>query len=118
MFLDRSYRYYISFFFFPCILSFAKPSNIIKSDSSVLIQNSDTTFHLISAADKSFGYEILVGKKALIKQITIPGRPGLKGFKTKKDAEKVALLMIRKLKKGIMPPTVEKDELDKLKIHY
>lgn len=37
-------------------------------------------------------------------------------FKTKADAEKVAKLVIDKIKKGEMPPTVTIEELQKLKV--
>ncbi len=40
------------------------------------------------------------------------------GFKKKIDAEKVAKLIIKKLKEGIMPPTIDKSEMDKSKIKY
>lgn len=78
----------------------------------------DTTYQIISAADNTYGYEILIKNKTLIKQLTIPGRPGTTGFKRKEDAEKVAQLIIRKLSKGIMPPTVDEKELNKLKIKF
>ncbi len=89
-------------------------SNNYKSE----ISTSDTTFKLVAASSKTYGYEIIVDKKVLIRQITIPGLPGNRGFKTKVDAGKVANLVIKKLKQGLMPPTVEKFEMDKLKIKY
>ena len=42
--------------------------------------------------------------------------PGNEGFKTKADAEKVAQLVITKIKKGEMPPTVSVEEMKKLKV--
>jgi len=44
--------------------------------------------------------------------------PGKKGFQRKADAEKVAKLVIKKIQKGMMPPTVEKKELDSLSIKF
>jgi hypothetical protein len=38
------------------------------------------------------------------------------GFKSKSDAKKVALLVMDKINKGIMPPTVTRDELKNLGI--
>ena len=52
----------------------------------------------------------------LIHQPVIPGLPGNKGFKTKPDAEKVAKLVIEKIRKGQMPPTVTTEEMKKLKV--
>jgi len=42
--------------------------------------------------------------------------PGNEGFTTKQDAEKVALLVMDKIRKGEMPPTVLVEELKKLKV--
>ena len=81
--------------------------------------NSDQyTLKLIPAESGTYGYEIYSNNKLLIKQINIPGYPGNKGFKRKTDAEKVARLIIQKLSKGIMPPTVEKKEMDKLHVQF
>ncbi len=76
----------------------------------------DTTYHIISALENTYGYEILVKNKIFIRQLSIPGKSGTQGFKSKADAEKVAQLVLKKLSKGIMPPTVDEKELIKLKI--
>jgi hypothetical protein len=55
-------------------------------------------------------------KRLLIHQPSIPGLRGNEGFKTKANAENVAKLVIEKLKKGEMPPTVTIDEMKKLKV--
>jgi len=78
----------------------------------------DTTYHIISSAGNSFGYEILIQDKVIIRQQSIPSVPGLKGFDKKEDAEKVAALVIIKMRRGIMPPTIEKKDLDSLKVNY
>jgi hypothetical protein len=52
----------------------------------------------------------------MIHQPSAPGLPGNEGFKTKADAEKVAKLVIDKIKKGEMPPSVTKEEMEKLKV--
>ena len=76
----------------------------------------DTTFRIIPSEGKTYGYDILVKNKILIHQPNIPGRPGNKGFAVKGDAEKVATLIINKLRHGIMPPATATKELDSLKI--
>jgi hypothetical protein len=73
---------------------------------------------IIPAPEKTFGYEIYLGTKLLIRQENIPGVSGIKGFRRKADAEKVAKLVTAKLEKGIMPPTVEKAEMEKLKVQF
>ena len=73
---------------------------------------------IFSKPDHSYGYDILKHNKVLIHQQNIPGQTGLKGFQKKDDAKKVALLVIEKLSQGIMPPTIEKNELIQLKIKF
>lgn len=51
----------------------------------------------------------------MIHQPAIPGIPGNEGFKTKEAAQKVADLVVNKIKKGEMPPSVTIEELKKLK---
>ena len=74
------------------------------------------TFVLIPSIKGTWGYNILKNKKLFIHQTSIPGIIGNEAFKTKSDAQKVARLVIEKLKKGEMPPSVSEDELKKLNI--
>ena len=76
------------------------------------------TVKLIDAGAGTYGYEIYTNNKLFIRQTTIPGVPGNKGFQQKADAQKVAGLVVSKLSHGIMPPTIEKKEMDKLHIQY
>jgi hypothetical protein len=84
----------------------------------IILSPSDTTYRIISSTNNTYGYEILINKKTFIRQLNIPGRPGLNGFRRKRDAEKVAQLVLKKLANGIMPPSIEKAEMRKLKIKY
>jgi len=52
----------------------------------------------------------------MIHQTSVPALPGNEGFKTREAATKVALLVIEKIKKGEMPPTISIDEMKKLKV--
>lgn len=79
-------------------------------------KNAGYTYTIIPAVNKTWGYDINAGKKLFIHQPSIPGLPGNEGFKTKADAEKVAKLVIGKIKKGEMPPGVTLEELKKLKV--
>jgi hypothetical protein len=54
--------------------------------------------------------------RLMIHQTSAPGLPGNEGFKTKADAEKVALLVIDKIEKGEMPPTISIEEMKKLNV--
>lgn len=74
------------------------------------------TFSIIDAPDGTYGYDILSDGKLFIHQTNIPGQPGNEGCKTKEQAEKLAALIVEKMKHGEMPPTVTTEELDELKI--
>ena len=82
------------------------------------IKQSVYSIKIIPAAGNSYGYEISKDNRVMIHQPNIPGMPGNKGFKLKADAQKVASLAVSKLSSGVMPPTIEKKEMDKLHIHY
>jgi hypothetical protein len=75
-------------------------------------------YKIIAFANHSFGYDIYSNGKILVHQVSIPGLPGNQGFTRRKDAEKVAALVVKKLEKNIMPPTVTRAEMDELKIKY
>ena len=75
-------------------------------------------YKITDAADNTFCYDIYINGRLLIHQPTKPGLPGKNGFIRKIDAEKVAKLVVKKIERGIMPPTVELKELDSLKIKY
>jgi len=81
---------------------------------------SSTPIHykIITAAGHSYGYDIYSGGKVLIHQASVPGLPGNQGFMRRKDAERIAALVIKKLEEHIMPPTVSRQEMEELKIKY
>jgi hypothetical protein len=89
---------------------------VAKSPGAETHKNASYTYTIISAPNKTWGYDILMEKRLFIHQTSAPGLPGNEGFKTKTNAEKVAKLVIEKLKKGEMPPTVTIDEMKKLKV--
>lgn len=74
------------------------------------------TYHILQLNNGTWCYDIYKDKKVFIHQKSIPGIPGNDGFKNKSDAEKVARLVIKKLKKGEMPPSITTDELKSLKV--
>jgi hypothetical protein len=75
---------------------------------------SNLTYTIINSANHTYGYDIFSDGKLLIHQPSVPGMSGNEGFKSKQSSEKVAQLVINKVKKGEMPPTVTKEELQKL----
>jgi hypothetical protein len=78
--------------------------------------NTDYTYKIVPSITNTWCYDIYRNNKLLIHQQSIPGMHGNEGFKTKSDAKKVARLVIEKLKKGEMPPTVTVDEMKNLKV--
>lgn len=78
-------------------------------------QATTMSYKIIAAASNTFGYDIYSNGKLKIHQPSVPGQPGNTGFKTKAGAESTAKLVIEKIKKGEMPPTVTTDELKALK---
>jgi hypothetical protein len=82
---------------------------------SSAVKNSTITYQLIQGNDHTWGYNILLDNRIIIKQPTPPGMFGNNGFATKKGAEDVAKLVISKMKKGEVAPTITIDEMKKLK---
>lgn len=89
-----------------------------KADSSQQRISPDIviSYKIISVTNGTWGYDIYTNLKVTIHQPTIPGRPGNEGFKSKEDADKVAKLVIEKMKKGELPPTIKNEDLKKLGI--
>src|SRR5678815_5233515 len=114
----------ISLIFFQCFtitMLFAQAP--ARSDSSVAkfpeadaYANTKLTYKMIDAPNHTFGYDVYADGKLLIHQTSVPAISGNDGFKTKASAEKVALLVIDKITRGEMPPTVSVEEMKKLKV--
>jgi len=96
---------------------FSRNESIQFSDL-IISHQSDTTYKIIASDANTYGYEILINGKPFIRQKNIPGIPGSTGFKRKEDAEKAAKLVLKKINAGIMPPSIDKHELDSMKIKY
>jgi hypothetical protein len=76
------------------------------------------SFKILEFSEGKFGYDIYLDDAKFIHQETIPAAQGETNFSFRKDAEKLAQLVIHKLTIGIMPPGVTLNELDSLKIKY
>lgn len=74
------------------------------------------TYNVIDAPKQTYGYDVFADGRLMIHQTSVPALPGNEGFKTREDATKVALLVIDKIRKGTMPPTISIDEMKKLNV--
>lgn len=77
--------------------------------------SSNLRYKIISTPNNTFGYDIYAGNHLAIHQSSVPGLPGNNGFKIKAAAIKVAELVMQKIRKGEMPPTVTLEEMKQLK---
>jgi len=77
------------------------------SKSKIICKNS-------MATNNTWCYEMLDNGKMMIHHPSVPGLPGNEGFKTKAVAQKVANLVIQKIKIGEMPPSITKEEMQKM----
>lgn len=81
------------------------------TDSLPALKDTELTFILIEAPNGTHGYEIMSNGHLVIRQTNLPGQAGVEGARTKEDAERLATLVIDKLRRGEMPPTVHDEEL-------
>ena len=77
-------------------------------------KGANLTYNIIPAANNTWCYDILMEGRMFIHQPSAPGLPGNEGFKTREAAAKVAELVISKMKKGEMPPSITIEEMKKL----
>jgi len=66
--------------------------------------------------NNGWGYDIKINNKTFIHQDVIPTINNSKPFISQDDAEKVAKLVIEKIKKKQLPPAVSREEIEKLGI--
>lgn len=108
-----------------CVITIAFTENLTAQSSpqssaafptSPAGSNAKIIAKIIPSADNTWGYDILVNDRLLIHQLSKPSMPGNKGFTTKIQAQKVADLVIEKIRKGEMPPSVSRDEMKKLNV--
>jgi hypothetical protein len=111
------------FFFISCAvlsaqdnpLSATKQGSGSSFPSGEQFKGANITYTIIPAANNTWCYDILMESRLFIHQPTAPGLPGNEGFKTKEAAAKVAELVISKMKKGEMPPSITIEEMKNLK---
>ncbi len=76
--------------------------------------SSEYKYNIIQNVDKTYGYTISESNNILIIQKNIPGFEGIKGFEDSLKAKNCALIVLEKLSENIFPPTVSKDEINKI----
>lgn len=75
-------------------------NSVVTAQTSQHNRQTNMTYQIINAANKTFGYDIYADGHIMIHQASVPALPGNEGFKTKVGAEKVAQLVITKIQKG------------------
>lgn len=120
--ISKNYIKKLALFLFLTLIAYTSYSqNKSIANNTQINQNQNTniykkyTFEILNNKDKTFGYKIFADGKAMIMQESMPAVPGNKGFPRKKDAERMANLVIYKLQNNIMPPTVSVSEVDSIK---
>ena len=84
--------------------------------NSSFYKNQSIIYKIIQPDNSGYGYDIFINNTLFIHQPVIPCFSGNKRFKSKTDAKKVAVLVIEKIRKGIIPPSVTLSELQKIAI--
>ena len=92
----------------------APPEPKKKEDTANPYKDVNLTYKIIPSENNTFGYEILMDGRLYIHQPNIPGLPGVSGFTDRKTAIKVAEMVILKIRKNEMPPSVSIAELEKI----
>ena len=93
-----------------------KDSSAAKFPAASAYANTKLTYKIIDTPKHTYGYDVFADGRLMIHQTSAPALPGNEGFKTREDATKVALLVIEKIKKDEMPPTISIDEIKKLNV--
>lgn len=76
------------------------------------------SYKVTEGENHTFGYEISSNGTVMVRQPFIPAVAGRQGFVSKEEAESVAKLIVKKVERNIIPPTISIKELDSLHIHY
>ena len=64
--------------------------NMLHAQQFPAAKNAKLSYKLITAENKTWGYDIYNNEKLFVHQPSIPAMPGNKGFATKASAEKLA----------------------------
>ena len=112
--LSVSFMLLISVFFLKTTVSADQAADTVAGNQKNPYANAELTIKIIPSTNHTFGYDILLYGRPLVHQPSIPGLPGNDGFTTKEKAQKVAELVLKKIRNNEMPPSVTIDELNSL----
>ncbi len=90
------------------------PSSYKLPQEDIVDSKVKVTYKIINAIEDTFGYNIFIDGKLFIHQPVVPATIGNHGFKSKKDAQIVAELVVSKITLGEMPPDVSLEEIKRL----
>lgn len=101
------------------LFSCTKEPKPLKQDAKVQKQETVKSTYVLETFESisGWGYTILNNGKPFIIQKHIPAIQGTNGFNTESDAKKCGLFVIEKIKNGVMPPSITKEELQRLGIN-
>lgn len=78
------------------------------------VLSSEWSYKVISISENNWGYQIFQKGTMIINQTSIPSIQGIDGFDSEEKAERTAKHILNKVENGTFPPTVNKEELEKL----
>jgi hypothetical protein len=78
-------------------------------------KDANLSYKIIDSENGTFGYQVYLEGHLFIHQPSVPGLPGNEGFKSREKTALVAELVIKKIRRNEMPPSVTMEELDALK---
>lgn len=92
--------------------------SLAESKRELALQFSKTNFTILisRSGGKGFGYYIFADGRLLIDQQHIPAVSGRQYFVSEEEARRTAEMVIKKMRQGEMPPTINVEELKALKI--
>jgi hypothetical protein len=92
--------------------------NKSETNSDLLIgpegSNSNVKFRSFQSPDSTWGFTIFVNSKPFLHYKTIPADKSVSGFESQQEADEVASLFVKKIRKGDMTPALTKNEIDSL----
>ncbi len=83
----------------------------MKAVMSQEMKKANIQYFIIKAEENTYGYAIYINGDMAIQQTSMPSLPGNLGFKNTAIAEKIAQLVIKKIREGELPPTLSEEEV-------
>lgn len=116
--VNASVRFFILFsllfFAYNCSDSPTKTKKSVKQEKKIIKKNSIGLDIRPFRIGSGWGYDIYNNNKRFIHQPHIPALRGNQHFKKKEDALAVGKAVIKKIEKGLIPPSLSKIEVDSI----